>query len=163
MSQLTQQVLPAGFTVLLFDSGSYLFPHVTTDNLARIFATNNPGGGTNLTLPLNQVFNDYFKRKKLSKVPIKPLLVGIITDGCPNDPRAVKNLLVNLTHSLQDPKEITIIFFLIGGHDSSGKKFARDLSQNLTAAGAAFNIVKEVPFEEVQKSGLAQALANNLE
>jgi Mg-chelatase subunit ChlD len=163
MSAQTQQILPAGFTVLLFDSGYHLFPHVTTNNLTNIFAANNPGGSTNLTLPLSQVFNDYFKRQKLSKVKIKPLLVGIITDGCPNDPHAVKKMLVDLTHSLKDANEITIVFFLIGGHDSQGEKFARDLTEKLVSAGAAFDIVKAVPFDQVQKHGLASALADNLE
>ncbi len=163
MSELTQQILPAGFTVLLFDSGCYLFPRVNTNSLAHIFATNNPGGSTNLTLPLRKVFDDYFKREKLSKVKIKPLLVGIITDGCPDDPHAVKKLLIDLTHSLKNPNEITIVFFLIGGHDSQGEKFVKDLTQKLVTSGAAFDIVKAVNFDQVQKYGLASALADNLE
>ncbi len=163
MAASTQKVLPQGFTVLLFDSGYGLFTHVNTSTLANIFATHGPGGSTNLTLPLNQVFSDYFERKKLSRTKIKPLLVGIITDGCPDDPRTVKRLLIDLTHSLSDPNEITIVFFLIGSHDSEGERFARDLSQNLVAAGAAFNIVKSVPFSQVKTAGLASSLADNLE
>ena len=163
MLNLTKQVLPTGFTVLLFDSGCYLFPHVTGDSLVRIFANNSPGGSTNLTLPLSEVFNDYFKRQKLSKVKIKPLLIGIITDGCPDDPRSVKKMLVDLTHALHNNNEITIVFFLIGGHDSEGERFAHDLSQNLTKDGASFNIVKEVSFDQVQRTGLVQSLADNLD
>ena len=163
MSALTQQILPAGFSVLLFDSGYYLFPHVTSTTLPRIFANNGPGGGTDLALPLSVVFKDYFKRQKTSAVKIKPLLIGVITDGCPNEPRAVRRLLVDLTHSLKDPKEITIVFFLIGGHDSEGEKFVRDLTEKLIPDGAAFNIVKGVPFSEVQRAGLVQSLADNLD
>lgn len=154
MSALTQQVLPNGFSVLLFDSNFSLFPHVTSDNLARIFASNNPGGSTNLTLPLGKVFDDYFHRKRLSK--IKPLLVGIITDGCPDDPYSVRKLLVKVSQALSNPNEITIVFFLIGGHDAEGEKFARDLSRSV-------NLVRSIPFNEVQSSGLARALADNLE
>jgi len=163
MSNQTQIILPSGFTVLLFDSAFYLFPHVNSSSLAHIFTTNNPGGSTNLTLPLSKVFDDYFKRQRLSRVKIKPLLVGIITDGCPDSPGSVKRLLVDLTHSLKDPNEITIVFFLIGGHDPQGERFARDLSQNLTRSGATFDIVKAVSFDQVQRTGLARALADNLE
>ena len=148
------RILPAGFTVLLFDSGYYLFPRVNTNSLAHIFATNNPGGSTNLTLPLSKVFDDYFRRKRLSK--IKPLLIGVITDGCPDDPYSVRKLLVKVSQALSNPNEITIVFFLIGGHDSEGEKFARDLSR-------AVSLVRSVPFNEVQSSGLARALADNLE
>jgi len=163
MSELTREALPAGFSVLLFDSSYYLFPHVSEETLPRIFENNGPGGSTNLTLPLATVFNDYFKRQNLSRVKIKPLLVGIITDGCPDEPRAVHKLLVNLTHSLQNSKEITIIFFLIGGHDSEGEKFVHSLTEQLVSDGATFNIVKGIPFSEVQRSGLARTLADNLE
>jgi len=163
MSELTQGALPAGFSVLLFDASYYLFPHVTKDTLARVFENTGPGGSTNLTLPLSAVFDDYFKRQQISRVKIKPLLVGVITDGCPDEPRAVRRLLVDLTHSLQDPKEITIIFFLIGGHDSQGEKFVCDLTEKLVRDGAAFNIVKGIPFSEVQRLGLARTLADNLE
>jgi Mg-chelatase subunit ChlD len=161
MSNLTQKVLPDGFSVILFDSGSYVYPKVTIENLANIFARNNPGGSTNLAQPLNQVFNDYFKRQKISRVPIKPLLVGIITDGCPDSPTAVKRLIAETTHFLHDPNDITIVFFLIGGHDSEGERFARELSQNL--AGASFNMVRYVPFAQVLRAGLARSLADNLQ
>ena len=163
MSALTRGALPGGFSVLLFDSSYYLFPHVTEESLPRIFENNGPGGSTNLTLPLSTVFNDYFKREKISRVKIKPLLVGVITDGCPDEPHAVRKLLVDLTHSLQDSKEITIIFFLIGGHDSQGEKFVQDLTEKLISHGATFNIVKGIPFSEVQRSGLARTLADNLD
>ncbi len=72
-------------------------------------------------------------------------------------------MLVDVTHSLQNPQDITIVFFLIGGHDSQGEKFARNLSQDLTAVGASFNIVKYVPFNEVLNTGLVRCLADNLE
>ena len=163
MSTLTQDALPAGFSVLLFDSGYYLFPHVTATTLPRIFANNGPGGGTILSSPLSAVFNDYFKRQKLSRGRIKPLLIGVITDGCPNEPRSVRQLIANTTHSLQDPKQITIIFFLIGGHDSQGEKFVRDLTEKSLSDGASFNIVKSVPFSEVQIAGLVRTLADNLD
>ncbi len=163
MSELTRQVIPEGFTILLFDSGYYLFPHASTSNLGQIFARNSPGGSTNLTAPLNAVFTDYFKRKQLSQGRIKPLLIGIITDGCPDQPKEVRRQLVDLTHSLQNQEEITIVFFLIGSHDSKGEKFVANLSNNLVADGAAFNIVKCVPFSDVQNSGLARSLADNLD
>jgi hypothetical protein len=162
MSELTNQAMPAGFTVILFDSGYRLYSNVNVDQLKTMFSHTMPSGGTNLLEPLDAVFADYFRRQKISRKRVKPLLIGIITDGCPDQPSRIKNSLIELTHSLHDPKEITIIFFLIGSRNEQGERFVQSLT-NLTNSGASFNLVKGIPFSEVQRYGLARTLANHLE
>ncbi len=162
MAKQTENVLPEGFSVVLFDSRFSVFPHVTVDGLADIFRRHHPGGGTDLAGPLDCVFRDYFNRKRSPGASIKPLLIGVITDGCPNSPRPVHDVIIRATHSIRNPSEITIVFFLIGGQDHAGEQFVRDITQNLTREGASFNIVKSVAFHELKKIGLAKALAENL-
>jgi Mg-chelatase subunit ChlD len=163
MAKQTETVLASGFTVVLFDSSFAVFPHVTVQELARIFRENRPGGGTDLSGPLASTFDDYFGRKRISKGNIKPLLIGVITDGCPNYPIQARQAVVSGTRFMSNANEITVIFFLIGGNDRRGEQFAFDLSHNLVAEGAAFQIVHAVPFHELEKLGLARALADNLQ
>jgi hypothetical protein len=162
MVRQTEAVLPEGFSVVLFDSRFSVLPHVTVNGLADLFRKNHPSGGTDLAAPLDCVFRDYFTRKRLPGSSIKPLLIGVITDGCPNFPRPVHDVIIRATHSINNPSEITIVFFLIGGQDRMGEEFVRDVTHNLTREGASFNIVKSVSFHDLKKIGLAKALAENL-
>lgn len=162
MAKLTENVLPQGFSVVVFDSRFEVFPHVTVDGLADIFRKNRPGGGTNLAEPLDCVFRDYFNRKRTPGASVKPLLIGVITDGCPNFPRPVHDVIIRATHSISNANDITIVFFLIGGQDHTGEEFVHDITHNLLREGASFNIVKSVSFHDLKKIGLAKALAENL-
>jgi len=146
---------------VLFAGHYDVFPHVNAKQLREIFANNSPGGSTKLEKPLESTFNDYFNRKKSGRV--KPLLIGVITDGCPTHPEFVREEIASITHEMRDPSEITIVFFLIGSNDRKGESFVWDISHNLTGEGAKFNIVRSVPFAECQRLGLARALAENLQ
>jgi len=161
MARQTERALPNGFTVVLFAGHYDVFPHVNAKQLREIFADHSPGGSTKLEKPLESTFNDYLNRKKTGRV--KPLLIGVITDGCPTHPEFVREEIASITHELRDPNEVTIVFFLIGSNDRKGESFVWDLSHNLTSDGARFNIVRSVPFGECQRLGLARALAENLQ
>jgi hypothetical protein len=163
MVKQTQQALPEGFSVVLFDSRYAIYPHVTAEQLADIFAKNTPIGGTDLTQPLAATFDDYFRRKKLSHGKVKPLVVGIITDGGPENPFTVRKAIVDTIFRIRHPSEVTVVFFLIGGKVTGGQAFIDYITISAVAAeGAPFNIVKAVPFGELHKIGLARALADNL-
>jgi hypothetical protein len=155
MANQTQDVLKDGFSVILFDSNFQIFPHVTVDGLRTIFHNNRPEGGTDLTSPLAGTFEDYFRRKKITNGNVKPLLIGIITDGCPSSPESVRTALFSVTRQLSNPSEITVVFFLIGSRDFAGEQFAHSISR--------FNIVKVVPYSQLASHGLARALAENLD
>ena len=163
MVRQTERALTNGFTVVLFDNRFSIFQHVTVPELSNIYACNHPGGGTLLGEPLACTFNDYFRRKRVSRGNVKPLLIGVITDGCPHDPEAVRDEVISATRAVRDPSEITIIFFLIGGNDPGGNHFVWKLSHELVHHGARYQAVKAVPFDELERLGLARALADNLE
>lgn len=162
MVRQTERALTNGFTVVLFDNRFSIFQHVTVPQLSNIYASNHPGGGTILGEPLACTFSDYFRRKKISHGNVKPLLIGVITDGCPHDPDAVRDEVISATRSVHDPNEITIIFFLIGGNDANGNRFVWKLCHELINRGARYQAVKSVPFDELERLGLARALADNL-
>jgi hypothetical protein len=163
MARQTQGIYDRGITMVLFSSGYITIPNVTMDRLPQIFSQNSPAGGTNLADPLAIQIGEYFRRREMSRGNVKPLIIGIITDGCPNNRQAVVNAIVEGTHLMHKPQEVTIIFFMIGGMDIAGERFVRDLSVNLLSKGASFPIVKEVSFSEMQQMGLAKAIAQNLQ
>jgi len=163
LAKQTERALANGFTVVLFAGHYDVFPHVNVKQLRSIFSDHSPGGSTKLEKPLENTFDEYFNRKKLANGHVKPLVVGIITDGCPTHPEFVRQEIASVTHEMRDPTEITIVFFLIGAHDRKGEEFVADISRNLISDGAKFNIVRYVPFSQSEQLGLARALAENLQ
>ena len=163
LSQQTQQIFQRGITVVLFSTGYATLPNVTLDRLPQIFNENFPFGGTNLAPPLAAQIGDYFRRREYNGGRVKPLLIGVITDGCPTNRVAVRQAIIQATYLMRYPQEVTIVFFLIGGIDYVGEQFVQDLSINLCAQGARFPIVRAVSFGELQRIGLAKAIADNLQ
>jgi Mg-chelatase subunit ChlD len=161
MAKQTERVLLQGFSVILFDGRYSIYPHVNAKQLKKIFSDNNPGGSTKLEGPLSATFSDYFQRMQ-SGGKTKPLVVGIITDGCPTHPEEVRETIASATHRMKNPDEITIVFFMVGEHDRKGEEFVYRASHDLQDDGARFNIVKSVSFIDLERSGLARALADNL-
>jgi hypothetical protein len=163
MARQTQGIYQSGITVTLFSSGYVSFPNVTMDRLPQIFSQNSPSGGTNLADPLRLQIGEYFRRREMARGNVKPLIIGVITDGCPNNREAVVDAVVGATRLMHQPQEVTIIFFLIGGMDMQGERFVSNLSSNLLNLGGAYPIVKEVSFSELQQIGLAKAIAQKLQ
>lgn len=163
LSQQTAQIFNQGITVVMFSSGFEIFPHVTLRQVPELFSRNRPMGGTNLAPALVSQIGAYFKRRAELRGNVKPVVIGIVTDGCPNNRQSVKQAIVEATHMMRSPQEITIIFFLVGGMDYQGERFVSGLETNLTRQGAAFSIVKGVRFDELRQIGLAKALAQSLQ
>lgn len=163
LARQTASIYDRGITVVLFSTGFMTFPNVTMDRLPSIFSQNYPDGGTNLAQPLALQIGEYFRRREMMQGRVKPLIVGIITDGCPNNRQAVRDAIIDATHLMRNQQEVTIIFFMIGGMDFMGEHFVHGLCSNLVSEGAAFPIVKEVSFAELQQIGLAKAVAQNLQ
>ncbi|MBX9686992.1 MAG: hypothetical protein K2X27_09835, partial [Candidatus Obscuribacterales bacterium] len=163
LSRQTDQIYPNGITVVLFSSGFVTFPNVNLSRVQDIFRNNTPSGGTNLAEPLATQIGEYFRKRAYARGQIKPLIIGIITDGCPNNKQAVKESIIEATQLMRNREELTIIFFLVGAMDFAGERFVRDLSSNLSYQGAKYPIVKEVSFSQMQAQGLAKAIADNLQ
>lgn len=161
MAKQTEYVLAQGFSVILFDGRFNIYPHVNAKQLKKIFSDNDPGGSTKLEGPLSATFSDYFQRIT-SGGKTKPLVIGIITDGCPTHPDEVRQTIASATRRMKNPDEITLVFFMVGEHDRKGEEFVYRASHDLQNDGARFNIVRSVSFNELERSGLARALADNL-
>jgi hypothetical protein len=152
-------VLSRGFRVVLFSSGSSVFDNVSAGQVPSIFNSTTPGGGTNLAKALKQELNDYFKRRDSAPYgSTKPLAIALITDGVPDSPRALRNVIIDATKRMQAPGEIAITFLQVG-QDASGTRLLQELDYDLQSEGAVFDIVTMKPFAELQRQGLPRAIA----
>jgi hypothetical protein len=119
--------------------------------------------GTRMSQPLEDRLNNFFsKRQSIGR----PLLLAVITDGVPapkREPFLVADVLINATKRMRDAKDVTVVFFQIGGADFKGQRFLNYLDNGLVADGARFDIVKNVPMERLAQIGLAQSLVNSIQ
>lgn len=163
LSRQTAEIFDRGITVVLFSSAYEVFQQVRMRQVASIFAQNHPMGGTNLAPALASQIGAYFKRRAETRGNVKPVVIGIVTDGCPNNRQAVKQAIIEATQMMRTPQEICIVFFLIGGMDPQGERFVANLESNLVSSGAAYPIVKGISFDQLKQVGLAKALALSLQ
>ncbi len=162
--QLAKQLAPFvrnGFTLTTFAGGYNVYNNSTPDHVAQLFQNPMFSFGTRMAAPLEHRLNNHFSRPGS-----KPLLIGVITDGCPaprREPMMVVDVLINATRKMRDPREVTVVFFQIGGADFKGQRFLSYLDNGLVADGARFDIVKNVPMERLQQIGLAQSLVDSIQ
>ncbi|SRR5579885_243027 len=142
--------------LVLFDSHVNQFDDVTLSALPDIFSRFRPGGSTNTTGAIKAAINDYFERKR-EYGHVKPLLIVCITDGAPDNPRSLKDLLINTTLKMESPSEISVVFLQVGD-DHEGNRLLPELAFGLTAEGAQQNIVTYRDFPYLLRSGLLNSL-----
>jgi hypothetical protein len=114
--------------------------------------------GTCLAEPLDARINNYFARRKPGD---KPLLIAVITDGCPAprpEPMMVRQVLLNASKIIRQPGDLAIVFLQIGGDDIGGQNYLLSLSSDRRFSGAGRQFVFTKTFEELLQIGLAQGL-----
>jgi hypothetical protein len=92
----------------------------------------------------------------------KPLLIAVITDGIPfppPEPDMVRDQLIRASGMMNNARDVTVVFFQIGGRDRFGHDYLHSLDTDLVRQGARFHYVHMIPFERLEQIGLAQALA----
>jgi uncharacterized protein YegL len=142
--------------VVLFSSKFKVYKNVDLTSVPTFFASNHPYGNTNANAALRSQLRAYFEAREQNK-NVKPLLVAMITDGCPDDPLALRQTIINATNQMQNPNEIAITFLQVG-IDPKATKYLRELDDCLVGNKARYDIVTTKSFDQVNKSGLALAL-----
>lgn len=163
LSRQTTGIYDKGITVVLFSSGFSVHENITLNRVPQLFKRTYPMGGTNLAPALGSQIGSYFQRRAAARGNVKPVVIGIVTDGMPNNRHAVRQAIIEATRLMRNPQEITIVFFLIGGMDYAGERFVRGLENTLVRDGAQFPIVRGIQFSQLQQQGLAKAIAQSLQ
>jgi Mg-chelatase subunit ChlD len=154
LAQQYQSAAPSGLSVVLFSTGTKIFPNVKVQEIPKIFTEFRPGGLTNEATALRQTLGDYFSRKNLTGGNVKPLIVAIITDGEPTDKGAVVQVIGQTMSQMRRPDEIRVAFLQVG-NTFDGAGFVQNLQRT-------FPIVSSKTFNELQRSGLTRALVDTI-
>lgn len=139
-----------GVTLCLFNGSDTLKEYQNVKDAAvvdQIFTENQPNSGTPTHLLLNKYLGAYLSARKAGSNP-KPIILAVVTDGAPTDPKATKMAIINATKEMEKDEEIGISFIQIGA-DAGAAAFLQDLDDNLQNEGAKFDIVDTKHMDDI--------------
>lgn len=154
LARKIEKLDPDGIDLYFFSSKFTRYESVTSSKVAEVYDANDPMGTTRLDTVLEDAFthaNNRIAKEKSSEMVI------IITDGEPDDRKAVAAGIVKQTQKMRSDEEMTILILQIG-RDPSATKFLRALDDDLKSAGAKFDIVDVKTFEDMENSSIQQVL-----
>jgi uncharacterized protein YegL len=156
-----EQLDPDGITVYLFSGKFRRFENVTAQKVQTIFQENDPMGSTNLAAVLQHCLDSYFQRKAAGQTKANGELVLVVTDGEPDDQRAVMKTIIDATRKMDRDEELGFSFIQIG-RDAGATRFLKALDDELVRAGAKFDIVDTVTLEDMEDLTMNEILLNAL-
>jgi uncharacterized protein with von Willebrand factor type A (vWA) domain len=155
LARKCEQLDENGITVYVFSGRFRRYDNVTASKVEQVFLENEPLGGTNLASVLQDAVNQYFQRRAAGQTSGETILV--VTDGEPDDRRAVIEVIVQATQKLERDEELGISFIQVG-HDAGATTFLKALDDQLEGVGAKFDICDTVTIDEMEDIGLAEVL-----
>jgi hypothetical protein len=154
---------PDGITLYAFSSRFKRYDNVTASKVEDIFLENDPVGRTALDLVLKDAFDRYFERKATGQTGDKKgETLLIITDGVPDDQRAVVELILDATQRLDQDQELAISFIQVGD-DPGVREFFKALDDDLQGVGAKFDICDTITLTEMEDMSLTEVLMSAIE
>jgi uncharacterized protein YegL len=154
-----EQFDPDGITIYLFSGRFRRYDDVTADRVEQLFLENDPVGTTNLAAVLQDALNSYFQRKKAGQTKPNGETMLIVTDGEPDDRRAVMEVIINATRQMDRDEELALSFIQVG-NDAAATQFLTALDDQLQGVGAKFDICDTITLDEMGDMSLAEVLAN---
>jgi uncharacterized protein with von Willebrand factor type A (vWA) domain len=152
-----EELDPDGITLYVFASRFKRYDGVTAASVARVFLENEPCGGTDLAGVLQHAFESYFERKRAGNAKRLGETIVVVTDGEPDDPRAVMRTIVEASRRIDRDEELGVSFVQVGD-DPDARRFLKVLDDDLARAGARFDIVDTVTLDEMEDIGLTETL-----
>lgn len=150
---------PDGITVYVFSGRFKRYENVTAAKVAQIFQENDPAGTTNLGSVLQDALNNYFQRKAAGTTKPNGETILVITDGEPDDRKAVFEIIISATRQMEKDEELAISMIQVGS-DHQATKFLKALDDQLQSVGAKFDICDTVTLDDLEDMSLADVLMN---
>ncbi len=154
-----EELDPDGITVYLFSGRFKRYDNVTASKVAQIFRENEPSGRTDLAAVLTDALNSYFQRKAARQTKPNGETILVVTDGEPDDRKAVMKVIIDASRKLDRDEELAISFIQVGD-DATATQFLKALDDDLQGAGAKFDIVDTVTIEDMEDMTLTEVLIN---
>ena len=150
---------PDGITIYLFASRFKRYDNVTTSKVMQIFRENEPSGRTDLAGVLQDATNSYFQRKATGQTKPNGETILVVTDGEPDDRKAVMKVIIEASRRMDRDEELAISFIQVGA-DAQASKFLKVLDDELQSAGAKFDICDTVTIDDMEDMTLTEVLLN---
>jgi vWA found in TerF C terminus len=152
-----EELDPDGITVYLFSGKFKRYDNVTAAKVGTIFQENDPSGRTDLAAVLADATNSYFQRKAAGQIPANGEIILVVTDGEPDDRKAVMDVILAATQKLDRDEELAISFIQVGT-DATATAFLKILDDDLGRAGAKFDIVDTITMDDMEDLTLKEVL-----
>ncbi|MBW4562121.1 MAG: VWA domain-containing protein [Mojavia pulchra JT2-VF2] len=159
LARKCEQFDPDGLTVYVFSGRFKRYEDVTSAKVGQVFLENDPAGTTNLAGVLQDAINNYFKRKAAGKTKPNGETILVITDGEPDDRKAVFEVIITATRQMDRDEELAISIVQVGS-DPQATKFLKALDDQLQSVGAKFDICDTVTLDDLEDMSLADVLMN---
>lgn len=159
LARKCEQFDPDGITVYVFSGKFKRYDDVTAAKVSQIFLENDPVGTTNLASVLQDATNNYFQRKAKGQTKPEGETIVVVTDGEPDDRRAVFEVIINATRQMERDEELAISMIQVGS-DPQATKFLQALDDQLQGVGAKFDICDTVTLNDLEDMSLSEVLLN---
>lgn len=159
LARKCEQFDPDGITVYTFSGKHKRYDDVTSAKVGQIFLENDPAGTTNLAGVLLHATDNYFQRKKAGQTKPNGETILVVTDGEPDDRKAVFEVIINATRQMERDEELAISMIQVGS-DAQATKFLKALDDQLTGVGAMFDICDAITLDDMEDMSLADILMN---
>ncbi|MFB2898677.1 VWA domain-containing protein [Aerosakkonemataceae cyanobacterium BLCC-F50] len=154
-----EELDPDGLTVYVFSGKFKRYDNVTASRVKDIFRENEPSGRTDLAGVLLDATNDYFRRKAARQTKLNGETIVVVTDGEPDDRKAVMRVIIEASRKMDKDEELAITFIQVG-NDQQARTFLKVLDDELQGAGAKFDIVDTVTIDDMEDMTLTEVLLN---
>lgn len=154
-----EELDPDGITVYVFSGRFKRYDNVTANKVQQIFQENEPNGRTDLASVLQDALHNYFERKAAGKTKPNGETIIVVTDGEPDDRKAVMKTIIEASRSMDRDEELAISLIQVGT-DRDATRFLKVLDDDLQSAGAKFDLVDTVTIDDMEDFTLSEVLLN---
>ncbi|WP_041918658.1 vWA domain-containing protein [Gloeocapsa sp. PCC 7428] len=159
LARKCEQFDPDGITVYVFSGKFKRYDDVTSSKVTQVFQENDPAGTTNLAIVLQDAIKNYFQRKAAGKTKPQGETILVVTDGEPDDRRAVFEVIINATQQMERDEELAISFIQVGS-DPQATKFLKAIDDQIQGVGAKFDICDAITLDDLEDMSLSEVLLN---
>ncbi|MEM9925764.1 MAG: VWA domain-containing protein [Cyanobacteria bacterium P01_D01_bin.50] len=154
-----EQFDPDGITVYTFSGRFKRYENVTSSKVTQVFRENDPSGTTDLAAVLKHATDNYFQRKAAGESKPNGETILVITDGEPDDRKAVMKVIIETSRRMDRDEELGISFIQVGT-DPNATRFLKVLDDEMQSAGAKFDICDTITMDEMEDYSLSEVLLN---
>ncbi|MGB3758643.1 MAG: VWA domain-containing protein [Rivularia sp. (in: cyanobacteria)] len=154
-----EQFDPDGITIYTFSGRFKRYENVTSKKVMQIFQENDPSGTTDLASVLKHATDNYFQRKAAGETKENGETILVITDGEPDDRKAVMKVIIETSRRMDKDEELAISFIQVGT-DPHATRFLKVLDDEMQSAGAKFDICDTITMDDMEDYSLSEVLLN---